>query len=99
MGTLYAAKKYGVHGLRQSCVKYLKSSLTVRNGCMILEQAQLFDEKSLEKRCLRLIERNTKDVLLSVSFKEISKNGLASILLSDHLRIREVGRLFIFIIL
>src|SRR3990167_5112970 len=90
MGTLYAAKKYGVSGLRQSCVRYLKNLLTTKNACMMLEQAQLFDEQSLEKLCMNLIERNTKDIFSSVGFRELPANCLASILSNDNLRVREV---------
>lgn len=48
MGTLYAAKKYGVQGLRSSCVKYLQQLLNVRNACMMYSQALLFDEIELQ---------------------------------------------------
>mmetsp|Transcript_31253 Transcript_31253/g.48437 ORF Transcript_31253/g.48437 Transcript_31253/m.48437 type:complete len:430 (-) Transcript_31253:40-1329(-) len=90
MGTLYASKKYGIQGLSYACVKYLKSSLTKRNVCMMFAQAQLFDEKQLEIQCLRMIEKNTKDILDSAGFREMPAECLRSILGSDHLGVKEI---------
>jgi len=90
MGTLYAAKKYGVPGLRQACLKYLKNSLTIRNASMMFAQAQLFDERGLEKHCLEVIERNSKEILNSPGFREIPAESLKTIIGSDKLRVREI---------
>jgi hypothetical protein len=90
MGTLYGAKKYGIQGLSQACVNFLRVSLTRRNACLIFSQAQMFDESELEQQCLRLIERHSKDVLDSVSFRDIPAAGLRTILQSDRLGVREI---------
>ena len=90
MGTLYASKKYGIQGLSHACVKYLKSSLTKRNVCMMFSQAQLFDEKVLEAQCIKMIEKNAKDILDSVGFREIPSQCLRTILTSDNLGVNEI---------
>jgi len=90
MGTLYASKKYGTQGLSHACVKYLKGSLTKRNVCMMFAQAQLFDEKQLELQCLRMIERNAKDILDSAGFREMPAECLRTILHSDNLGVKEM---------
>merc|ERR1712137_627584 len=90
MGTLYAAKKYGVTGLSDACVNFLRHSITRRNVCMIFAQAQMFDEGVLEKECLRMIERHAKDILDSAGFREIPPSGLRTILQSDRLGVREI---------
>lgn len=90
MGTLYAAKKYEVEGLRIACVKYLRRLLSLRNACMMYAQAQLFDEKELELECMNIIEKNANDILMSAGFRELPVNSLQSIIQSDKLRAREV---------
>jgi len=90
MGTLYASKKYGIEGLSHACVKYLRSSLTKRNVCMMFAQAQLFDEKNLEVQCLKMIEKNAKDILDSAGFREIPAQCLRTILASDNLGVKEI---------
>ena len=91
MGTLYAAKKYGVQGLSNACVKYLKNSLNRRNVCMMFAQAQLFDEKTLEKQCIKLIEKNAKQILDSAGFREMPSQCLRTLLKSDNLGVKEIS--------
>ena len=47
LATLYSAKKYIVPHLARECVRFLETSLTARNACLLLSQA-----RSAAKLCL-----------------------------------------------
>ena len=40
LATLYSAKKYIVPHLARECVRFLETSLTARNACLLLSQAR-----------------------------------------------------------
>lgn len=57
---------------------------------MMFAQAQLFDEKLLEAQCLKMIEKNAKEILDSAGFREIPSQCLRTILGSDNLGVKEI---------
>ena len=44
LATLYTAKKYIVPRLASACVRYLETSLSAKNACVLLSQGRLFEE-------------------------------------------------------
>ena len=43
LAVLYAAKKYIVPHLARSCVRFLETSLSAKNACVLLSQSRLFE--------------------------------------------------------
>ena len=50
LATLYASKKYLISHLTKQCIKYLETSLTHKNVCLLLSQSRLFEEEELMQR-------------------------------------------------
>ena len=87
--TLYAAKKYIIPFLAQECVRFLESSLTARNACMLLSQARFFDEPALTQRAWEVIDAQAQLALTSDTFVDIDKDTLELILARETLNCRE----------
>ena len=43
------------------CVKYLETSLSARNACLLLSQSRLFEEPELMQRCWDVIDAQVQD--------------------------------------
>ncbi|CAB3984990.1 BTB POZ domain-containing 6-like [Paramuricea clavata] len=87
---MYLAQKYIIPLLNKKCVNFLLENLNLENVLDVLEQAVRFDEKELETRCWNVIEYNTRKVVASDSFNNISQKTLAKLLMRDKLNIPEV---------
>ena len=87
--TLYAAKKYIIPFLAQECVRFLESSLSARNACMLLSQARFFDEPALTQRAWEVIDAQAQLALTSDTFVDIDKDTLELILARETLNCRE----------
>ena len=87
--TLYAAKKYIVPYLAQECVRFLESSLSARNACLLLSQARFFDEPALTQRAWEVIDAQAQLALTSDGFVDIDKETLKLILARETLNCRE----------
>ena len=87
--TLYAAKKYIIPFLAQECVRFLESSLSARNACMLLSQARFFDEPALTQRAWEVIDAQAQLALTSETFVDIDKDTLELILARETLNCRE----------
>ena len=87
---MYLSKKYMVSSLTLKCVNLLKQSIKADNATSILEDAVHFDEKSLENSCWEFIKSNTKQVVASKDFNNISQTTLASLLKLDCVDASEV---------
>ena len=57
MQVLYLAKNSIVPSLTEKCGKYLRDNFTASNVLCILPQAQKFEDKDLEDRCWKVIDR------------------------------------------
>ena len=80
LATLYAAKKYLVPALANSCVNFLERSLSARNSCLLLSQARLFSEPALIQRAWEVIDAQAELALTSEAFADIDFDTLVSIL-------------------
>eukprot|EP00055_Hartaetosiga_balthica_P000546 m.136875 g.136875 ORF g.136875 m.136875 type:complete len:285 (+) comp11017_c0_seq1:54-908(+) len=87
--TLAAAIEYGLDGLAECCGDYIKNYLNVDTACMAVQAAIAYDQPDLRDTCMTFIEDNTRAVLKSKHFVEISPETFAHILQSDHLQITE----------
>jgi len=90
LATLYAAKKYIVPHLASQAVKYLETSLTARNACLLLSQSRLFEETELMQRCWDVIDAQAEIALKSEGFVDIDLHTLESILSRETLNCSEV---------
>ena len=80
LATLYAAKKYIVPHLARECVRFLETSLTAKNACLLLSQARFFEEPELMQRCWDVIDAQAEIALMSEGFTDIDFNTLLTIL-------------------
>ena len=83
MGVLYAATKYILPGLSDQCIQFLSREMDPTNACTILMQSYLFDQRSLQRTCLRFIDENAAEVLASDDFIQLDRNTLKMILKRD----------------
>ena len=90
MHILNAAQKYQIDSLKTLCIKFLENQLDANNVYTILEHCRFFHETHLAEKCLKLIEKNTKDVFTSSEFMSVSAETLSYILDSDKLSMKEV---------
>lgn len=89
LATLYCAKKYIVPYLAQECIKFLESSLTARNACVLLSQSRLFEEPALMERCWEVIDAQAGLALMSDCFADVDVDTLKAILARESLNCRE----------
>ncbi|PVD22720.1 hypothetical protein C0Q70_15976 [Pomacea canaliculata] len=87
---LATALEYGLDDLKHLCEDYLVSSLDVDNACDRIQAAQTYRLDDLKRKTLEYIEENTKAVLESKGFEEISEETLYCILESDNLMLDEM---------
>ena len=90
VSVMYLSKKYLVPSLTVKCVNILQRSIEGENATSILEHALQFDEKNLENSCWEFIKSNTKQVIASKDFNEISQTTLAGVLRLDCVNVSEV---------
>ena len=90
MLVMYLAKKYIVPSLVDKCVEFLERIFTEENIFTFLLEAVQMDEKKLESKCWDFIELNTRVVVQSVAFTNISQVTLAELLKRESLNVEEV---------
>ncbi|XP_005099254.1 BTB/POZ domain-containing protein 6 [Aplysia californica] len=90
LATLYTAKKYIVPRLASACVRYLETSLSARNACVLLSQGRLFEEVELMQRCWEVIDAQAEECLRSEGFTDIDRRTLETILSRETLNTREL---------
>ncbi|CAC5421121.1 BTBD3_6 [Mytilus coruscus] len=91
LATLYAAKKYIVPHLARTCVRYLETSLSAHNACILLSQGRLFEEQELMQRCWEVIDAQAEEALRSDGFTEIDVNTLNTVLSRETLNAKEIS--------
>lgn len=91
----YAAKKYMLPYVVDNCTKFLWSVLCPKNACRAYEFAKLFEEPSLQEKCLQIICTKTMDVINDISFEEVELSTIITILDQDALNVDNELNLFI----
>ncbi|RUS73995.1 hypothetical protein EGW08_018244 [Elysia chlorotica] len=86
---LATALEYGLDDLRDLCVEFLIKTLQVSNACDVMQCAVTYNQNDLKEMAMVFIEDNTKEVLFSNSFKDISEDALVTIIRSSKLEIDE----------
>ncbi|KAK3580328.1 hypothetical protein CHS0354_003563 [Potamilus streckersoni] len=82
---MYAGKKYAVASLVDKCVLWLKEGVGIDNVCSILQQAHVFDEHDLQRKCLEFIMDNGSSVLKHSSFRNLSSDCVEMVIRQDEL--------------
>lgn len=90
----YAAKKYMLPYVVDNCTKFLWSDLCPKNACRAYEFAKLFEEPSLQEKCLQIICTKTMDVIGDPSFEEVELSTIITILDQDALNVDNELNLF-----
>jgi hypothetical protein len=90
----YAAKKYILPHVVDQCTQYLWSDLSAKNACRAYEFARLFEEPSLQERCLQIICTKTMDVIQDSSFEDVELLTIITILDQDDLNVDSELSLF-----
>ena len=90
MQVLYLAKKYMVPSLAKKCTEYLRDTLKASNVLSILPHAQKFEDKDLEDRCWKVIEKQTEEALTSDEFVTVERSVVESIVKRERLNVTEV---------
>jgi hypothetical protein len=90
----YAAKKYMLPFVVDQCTKFLWSDLCPKNACRAYEFAKLFEEPSLQEKCLQIICTKTLDVIGDPSFEEVELSTIITILDQDALNVDNELNLF-----
>lgn len=90
----YAAKKYMLPFVVDQCTQYLWSDLSAKNACRAYEFARLFEEPSLQEKCLQIICTKTLDVIADSSFEEVELSTIITILDQDDLNVDSELSLF-----
>lgn len=89
LAVLYAAKKYIVPHLARSCVRFLETSLSAKNACVLLSQSRLFEEPELMQRCWEVIDAQAEEALTSDGFADIDFDTLKTVLARETLNAQE----------
>lgn len=61
--------------MARACVNYLETSLTAKNGCLLLSQSRLFEESELTQRCWEVIDAQVGDNTLDRMHMITNGNG------------------------
>ncbi|CAH2988448.1 unnamed protein product [Chilo suppressalis] len=83
----YSAKKYMLPYLEKECTWYISLNLNPKNVCRAYELAQLFEEKLLMDKCVKILTNSTKEVINEDSFEEADIGTLLTLLSQDTLSI------------
>lgn len=90
----YAAKKYMLPFVVDNCTKFLWSDLCPKNACRAYEFARLFEEPTLQEKCLQIMCTKTMDVIQDPSFEEVELSTIITILDQDALNVDNELNLF-----
>ena len=89
MQVLYLANKYMVPSLAEKCSEYLRDSLTASNAFSILTLAHKFEDKNLEYRCWKVIEKQTEKTVRGDEFVTVDRSVVESVVKKEVLNVTE----------
>ncbi|XP_039267725.2 BTB/POZ domain-containing protein 19-like [Styela clava] len=81
---------YGLDGLRRLSVRYMLDSMVVDSVCSVLQSAVIHGQEEILQRALSFIEANTREVLATTQFLELSEQSLSVILRSENIEADEI---------
>lgn len=87
---LYAARKYMITELEAKCFNYLSQNMTANNVCMIFNHALFYEETDLEAQCLKFLSNNTRDVIESEEYLNLTKEGMRKVVQLQTMNVPEV---------
>ncbi|KAL9968017.1 hypothetical protein ACROYT_G026342 [Oculina patagonica] len=90
MQVLYLANKYMVPSLAAKCTEYLRDNLQPSNVFCILLHAQKFEDKDLEDRCWKVIEKQTEEAVTSDEFVTLERSLVEAVVKRESLFVKEV---------
>ncbi|PFX13255.1 BTB/POZ domain-containing protein 6 [Stylophora pistillata] len=90
MQVLYLANKYMLPSLTEKCTGYLRGNLKASNVFCILPYAQKFEDKDLEDRCWKVIEKQTQEAMTSDEFLSAERSVVESVVKKEVLNVEEV---------
>lgn len=86
----YAAKKYMLWHLVETCTNFIFRDLRPANVCRAIEFSKLFEEPRLMKNCMHIVCTRTMEVLEDPSFEEADVNTVLTIVEQNVLNIVSV---------
>ncbi len=90
MQVLYLANKYMVPSLAVKCTEYLRDNLDAFNVFCILPHVQKFEDKDLEDRCWKVIEKQTEEAVTSDEFVTLERSLVETVVKRESLFVKEV---------
>lgn len=90
MQVLYLAKKYILPSLVDRCSEYLEEILNTSNVFCVMTHAQGYGEKSLVKKCWKVIDKHAEEAVKMEGFFTIKRPLLEELVKRDSLNIKEV---------
>ena len=78
MQVMYLANKYMMPSLAKKCTEYLRENLKASNVFCILPHAQKFEEKELEERCWKVIDKQAEEAVTSDEFETVERSLVES---------------------
>lgn len=90
LDTLGLANQYGFEALEKAISSHLKSNLSLKNCCAILDAARLYGLDTLATVCMTFMDRNSTELLKNSSFRTLSQYSLCSLLERDSFFAPEV---------
>lgn len=89
LALLYVAKKYCVQSLIDRCLNILKRHMVPENVCTVMENAHIYGNDDLKKRCFNLIIQETLSVFEADDLSELCKECFISIIKEDRIPVAE----------
>ncbi|XP_043287448.1 BTB/POZ domain-containing protein 6-B-like isoform X2 [Venturia canescens] len=83
----FCAQKYMLPELAAQCKVYIQSNLSAERVCKIYEFSQFFEESELEEQCLKLMQTETKKILLDKNWEEAQMTTVSVLFQQNQLAI------------
>ncbi|KAI5635227.1 BTB/POZ domain-containing protein [Phthorimaea operculella] len=88
------ANKYILVHLERKCINYLFENLSPEKACYVYEFSCMYNEEELKKKCVKIFQTRTLDVIKAKTFKDAQLETLKTIYSLDTLSINSELDLF-----
>ncbi|KAG4067698.1 hypothetical protein HA402_005470 [Bradysia odoriphaga] len=85
---MYAAHKYSLNCLEKACCLFVIRKLNADNCCSYLQQCFLYNN-DLTKKCYDVIDKEIRQIIQKINWKDLNENQMIAILRRDTLDISE----------